>query len=1488
MDEKKTNIEIEKINRLIEYLLNLSKVRRETIRDINSYEKVVWFSDIPHEEGCFAQVWRTNEDNNDSAEWLIVQSRKEPELPKVPDKCKDWIKFESLKNKNDIPELLPKIIKQVPNPNWSKDAKEPEAILKTEYLKDYPEIQQIWNMYLEKKWLPWVEEHNAWEKVYNVYSKLFAIRQELLRLGEEYELIIGLGLLTWQTPTNQRIRRHLIVADAIMEFEAHLNRFTVKPDPKGINLRIELDMLDIEEFPDSVEKIKKDLSTLTDNPWDKSTIDSILKSLVNLISPKGIYENSLETKNIKNSVDPIVEYAPALILRKRSNKGLTGILKGIKEQIKNIEKIPSEFATLAEIHRSDNYNDQQNTDSYSEEEIFFPKPYNEEQLRIVRKIKTSNGVLVQGPPGTGKSHTIANLICHLLATGNRVLITAKTSRALEVLENLLSDELKPLCINLLGDNDLKSLDYSINNILRKNEEWDEDKSIHERKELTKKLKILREEKAKIERRLWNIRESERYSHFINESYSGTAARIAEKVNKNKEKYEWFTDSVPLDMKCPISSNILSNILESLREFTLDKRKELNFVWPETNSLLSPEDFKSLVEKEADFNKEEQRLKSLSDEYIVNILEKTDLKTVKTIHKAFSDFLNTYRRFSTIQYSWINEALTDILNGKSYLWREILQNTKKSITSIEPFVKITDETKIEFPENIDIKTLYKDTLKLKEHIENGGELGWWIFRPQPVKDKIYVFKNVKIDGKLCSEEDLPTLHNILYSRIEFEKIWKLWEKWESKIEGPYTLQLTKLKALSDTLEKIFELEKDVVNCQQALNKYPNISGLIYTNEFQIKKIIYSCDLLLCRFDKKDINEEIRKIQNPISKIVENNNVHPITYDLLKAIHTRNIYEYKRLFDQIKDLDKQRFLLKNLDKNISKLRQILPKLTDSLEKTYNKQYWEEKIKQIEDAWNWAQAKYWIEEYINKEDVSSLTQRLKQIEDDINSIIAQLSALHAWSFFFSRLKDEHRRHIKAWQQAMRRLGKGTGKHAPRHMREAQEHLNKFQEAIPVLIMPLHRVFDTVSPAPGIFDVVIVDEASQCGFEGIPLFYLGKKIVIVGDDKQISPEVVGLDRNILYRLREEFLYDFQFKSLFNIETSLFDYGKFLYDKGRITLREHFRCMPEIISFSNDLCYSDTPLIPLRQYNKDRLPPLKHVFVSTGYNEGEDSRLINRPEAEAIVSKIVELCNDKRYDGKTMGVIVLQGKNQAKLIENLLLEQLSAEEINRRRLICGDPYSFQGDERDIIFLSLVVAPNKRISPLAKSADEQRFNVATSRARDQMILFYSIKSSDLSPKDLRKRLIEFFEKTNLQNITGIDKDEIERKAKEDNRSLVKPPKPFESWFEVDVALEILRRGYVVIPQYKFAGKRIDLVVEGGQSRLAVECDGDYWHGSDRYEEDMQRQRQLERCGWEFFRVRASEFYLNKEKALRNLWKILEERSIYPQTTIKIPTATNNT
>ena len=94
--------------------------------------------------------------------------------------------------------------------------------------------------------------------------------------------------------------------------------------------------------------------------------------------------------------------------------------------------------------------------------------------------------------------------------------------------------------------------------------------------------------------------------------------------------------------------------------------------------------------------------------------------------------------------------------------------------------------------------------------------------------------------------------------------------------------------------------------------------------------------------------------------------------------------------------------------------------------------------------------------------------------------------------------------------------------------------------------------------------------------------------------------------------------------------------------------------------------------------------------------------------------------------------------------------------------------------------------------------------------------------------------------------------------------------------ELTQRGYWVTPQVRVGQYRIDMVVEGhNDARLAVECDGDKYHGADKWADDMQRQRVLERAGWVFWRCFASAFIRRRKEMLDDLLKTLAERGIEP-------------
>jgi very-short-patch-repair endonuclease len=231
-----------------------------------------------------------------------------------------------------------------------------------------------------------------------------------------------------------------------------------------------------------------------------------------------------------------------------------------------------------------------------------------------------------------------------------------------------------------------------------------------------------------------------------------------------------------------------------------------------------------------------------------------------------------------------------------------------------------------------------------------------------------------------------------------------------------------------------------------------------------------------------------------------------------------------------------------------------------------------------------------------------------------------------------------------------------------------------------------------------------------------------------------------------------------------------------------------------------------------------------------------------------------------------------------MLAQRVDPAELDRRRLLCGDAYAFQGDERDVMFLSLVQAPRagRQLYAGTHDRDRRRFNVAASRARDQLWLFHTATLDDLHPSGVAHRLLQYCLRPQAEAapVRGLALEAWRRRVAE-RAAGERPPHPFDSWLELDAFLCLVDRGFRVIPQLEVAGYHVDLMVEGRSGRLAVECDGDQWQGVEAFDRELARQRMLERCGLPFARIRGATFYRDPEAALEPLWASLKQYDIRP-------------
>jgi very-short-patch-repair endonuclease len=227
-------------------------------------------------------------------------------------------------------------------------------------------------------------------------------------------------------------------------------------------------------------------------------------------------------------------------------------------------------------------------------------------------------------------------------------------------------------------------------------------------------------------------------------------------------------------------------------------------------------------------------------------------------------------------------------------------------------------------------------------------------------------------------------------------------------------------------------------------------------------------------------------------------------------------------------------------------------------------------------------------------------------------------------------------------------------------------------------------------------------------------------------------------------------------------------------------------------------------------------------------------------------------------------GTQQAVYIDSILRRRLTVSEYQRRRILCGNASQFQGDERDVIFISMVNSPTESGRPLhLRTRDDARkvFNVAASRARDQLWVVHSLDpQKDLKPNDLRLKMI-----THAENPAGLRPKTIEVAERKLNSEL-----------EKQVHEELVKAKYRTIIGCPVGEFTIDLVVVGKRgNRVAIQCDGDREITREALEAGLHKQMTLERLGWRFIRVRGSEYLRHPDETMRKIQKSLKKFEIQP-------------
>lgn len=1412
--------------------------------------------------------------------WLRIERLTETKPPLPPASIEPWINLSRSADKE--PTLKETIV--------LLGKKADETIEK--HLDDEPTVKRAFAAYLETTWRQWAAKESIRRRTIALYNKLFTLQQVVESESTEtpLEIVWGVGIMLWAAPGKQAIRYPLITH--LCEINVNEKDYALEVRPREVEPILEVDPLAGNEVQGIVtveDTWRKFIARqeVTISPFETSSFEGVLHTAVALLDPQGQYwprnNPNPENKTLPRSGENLIlTDSWVLFARKRTGGLIVQDIERLKAKLAALPTVPAGLEVLVakpsdevvsvapQFYRGVSHGGEP-TEGETPKELYFPKPYNEEQVAIIQKLDTTDGVVVQGPPGTGKTHTIANVICHYLAQGKRVLVTSHGEPALAVLQDQIPEEIRPLTVSLLTSerNGMKQFEHAINTIAGSVSQINEHEYDSSIRALRSQIDRQHEQIAAADH-LISAWAKKHLTKIPFQDREILPEELAKYVTAHAEEFTWFTD--PVEPTPEHKPKFIGKDIDSLRVARLRLGKDLAYLhcnlpsaddFPDGNSLLrTHRDLARAALLDGEINK--RGLPQLA-----NSTSET-IQLAESLADMLDEALELFDRVEERGCEW-SASLRTVYRKPADPSIKLLEGAIDDIVRIDAQRRSNLANPVVVPAGSELDDEFTEAVARLS--EGKSPFGLFGFGKTETKDKLAQVTVTGANPKLSSEaqSEWSTVRNYLEFLKRIRATASRWNAIANECGLP-TLQDQSPSAIKPMAELTAHIQ-DIKRIAQHFDKeLPPLISKVFAASFDDKTLFetresfsYLRDVLtqhLCKYRLSHAHASRDTIRSKLSghdgaivaqmkNFVDKRLGNP---DLLDAAAQG---EWSDLLAELRRVNSLRNDLLEVDR-VSVL------IEDS-----GAREWARRIASVPagdadpecpsdwlDAWNWRRAKSFLEAIDGRNELYRLQQDRRQAENDLTKNYRQLVAKLTWLGVYRNSSPLVKSALQKYLNAVRNIGAGTGIRAVRYRRDARESMAIANSAVPCWIMPHWRVSEMLPPEIGVFDLVIVDEASQSDLWAFPSLLRGKKLLIVGDDKQVSPEGIGLEEAKIKELLSRFLKQQAHGTEMTPEKSLYDLAKAVFAGNLVMLREHFRCVEPIISFSNREFYNGQ-IRPLRlpKASERLTPPLVDVLVTGGHRQGNAK--LNKPEAHAIVDEIKAILADPKMDHRTIGVVSLLGSEQAHFIFEQLEQEVGQEVIIGRKITCGDAKAFQGKERDIMLLSMVADRESARSVTARMY-EQRFNVAASRARDRMYLFHSVEVEDLNPNDLKAKLINHFRQP-FQNTPERINDLRSR---------------CESGFERDVYDELTTRGYRVIPQVIVGAFRIDMVVEGeNDRRLAIECDGDKYHGPGQWLSDASRQRVLERAGWTFWRCFASSFALDRDGCLADLIGTMQRMGI---------------
>ena len=1468
MDAEKLRSSRDKLTRVFRYLEALNQHRNPAKRQIREQVWSFWLRDLPEHasvqrgtaRAASSKAKNGNSQSSDDRSTSYVLRVQRPRLTAAPEPATEIVDW--LEDGWDDPARATTVREGREESEKGQDAR-------IEKFADDPirvTSFERWKLRREE----WAKTEKPARAAMHLFESLYGLHGRIEREGERVELVLGDGILSWQRPEGA-IFHPILLQRLQLQFDAAAPEFIVSEADYPVELYSALfqSMSDVDGR--LIGRSREELEERGFHPLLNGETSSFLKRLVVQLSPRGEFLE--EHAPNANASDPAIGRDAVLFLRART-LGFAAAIEGILADLRTREDLPWSLLNIVgeelPLPAGEDGGALLEREAQGDGTVLLSKPANPEQIRIAQQLDEHGGVLVQGPPGTGKTHTIGNLVGHLLAQGKSVLVTSHTTKALRMVRHHIVPELRPLCVSVL-ESDLdsrKQLESAVGSIAERLSRADASALEREARKLESERVDVLKKLEEVRNQLTEARADE-YRDITIGGKSWAPADAARQVVSDKEVHGWIPGPVATVAPLPLSAGELADLYRTNTSLSKEDEAELSTHLPELHDLPTAEEFEATVSERNRLGMEDLDVRS---ELWDKAPAQCSTEEIQALDAALAQAVEPLSgkdkwKLAAVyagRYGEVHREPWNQLISLVQLVHRDAANAQEMLVKYGPEASSTTES----------KELEHMASEICAHFQQGGKLGSIVLFTH--KSWSRFLDETKVNGKRASRrEHFEALRKFFRLRGLREELSLRWNRQMAVLGAPHASEMGEeiektLMQYCDSIEGCLNwqertwipLEKRLEDSGFHWNKFLAEQPAVVGPDGELTRIAVAVTqtmpaILDSRFKKlrlAELDEELRDLKGRLKLAARAAKASKVVARLLAAVNDEYSSGYRDAYERLLELKSKQADLDLRRGLLAKLETAAPTWAGAIRNRTGVHGRGEPPRDAASAWTWRQLN---DELDRRASVSLgvLQAKREKLSEQLRRSTVELIDKRAWASQAQRTSSRQRQALVGWLDTIRRIGKGHGVRVPLLRAEAARKMTECRGAVPVWVMPLSRVVENFDARSTRFDVVIIDEASQSDVMALVGLYLGKTVLVVGDHEQVSPSAVGQDLSVIQNLIFQYLRGVPNADLYDGQISIYDLARQSFG-GTTCLVEHFRCVPEIIQFSNMISY-DGRIRPLRDASRVHLRP--HTVSHRVPGSSRDGK-INRQEALAAASLLAAAMEQPEYkkndSGQPMsfGVVSLVGDEQAIEIDNLIRTHVSPDRYELHRVLCGNAAQFQGDERDVMFISLVdTAERGSLSLRDQELFKQRFNVAASRARDQMWIVHSLSPhDDLKADDLRRQLIEHAE----------DPARL-------MRALEEKEKREQSQFEREVMKRLSSAGYRVTPHWKIGTFRLDLVVEGGGKRLAIECDGDRYHPLEKIADDMDRQSVLERMGWVFARIRSSEFLRNPSRALKPVFEKLE-------------------